>query len=237
MSQKRLSSLEKSIIELLKSYPDASIPIPLLADALGLSKKKGAKKIKRCINRLKQLGHVIVSKGNLVRLNEPVVSDEKFVEGKLDVTSHGDGYVIVEGRDQDIKISQKYMSTALDGDIVKVKLLGYHKKSKKPLGRIEEVVERADTIFVGTLDEAAKNTYLIKTDQLSSRSDFFVDPDDLNGAKSGQKVTFKLIRWDDVREDTLRRKLSTYWEKPEPTRPMYFPFWLKNSSGVLSRPK
>jgi ribonuclease R len=199
MSLKNLSSLEKNIIEILKSYPDASIPIPLLVDALGLSKKKGERKIKKSINRLKQLGHVIVSKGNLVRLNEPVVSEEKFVTGKLDVTSHGDGYVIAEGRDQDIKIAQKYMNTALDGDIVNVKLLGYHKKSNKPLGRIEGVAERANTIFVGTLDETAKNTYLIRTDQFSSRIDFFVDPKDLNGAKSGQKVTFKLIQWDDVR--------------------------------------
>jgi ribonuclease R len=41
MSENNLSSLEQKIIELLKSYPDASIPIPLLQDALSLSKKKG----------------------------------------------------------------------------------------------------------------------------------------------------------------------------------------------------
>jgi len=56
MSKKdRLSSLEKKIIEILKSYPDASIPIPLLMDALSLP-KKGEKKIKKSVNRLKQLG-------------------------------------------------------------------------------------------------------------------------------------------------------------------------------------
>jgi ribonuclease R len=199
MSHKNLSSLEKRIIEILKSYPDASIPTPLMADALGLSDKKGARKVKKAINRLKQLDHIILTRGNLIRLNEPAVSDENVVEGKLDVTSHGDGYVIVEGRDQDIKIARKYMSTALDGDIVKVKLLGYHKKSKKPMGRIEEVVKRASTIFVGTLEEAAKNTYLIKADVQSSRIDFFVEPSDLNGAKDNEKVVFKLIQWDDVR--------------------------------------
>ena len=199
MSHKNLSSLEKRIIEILKSYPDASIPTPLMADALGLSDKKGAQKVKKAINRLKQLDHIMLTRGNLIRLNEPAVSDENMVEGKLDVTSHGDGYVIVEGRDQDIKIARKYMSTALDGDIVKVKLLGYHKKSKKPMGRIEEVVKRASTIFVGTLEEAAKNTYLIKADVQSSRIDFFVEPSDLNGAKPDEKVAFKLIQWDDVR--------------------------------------
>ncbi len=199
MSKNKLSSLEKSIIDILKNYPDASIPTPLLVDALGLSHKKGSQKIKKSVNRLQQLGHVIVSKGNLVRLNEPKVREDSIVEGKLDVTSHGDGYVIVEGRDQDIRISHRYMSTALDGDFVRVKLLGYHRKSNKPIGRIEEVVERSTNIFVGTLDEVAKNTFLIKTDVKSARVDFFVDPKDLNGAKPGQKITFKLLQWEDVR--------------------------------------
>lgn len=199
MSKDRLSSLEKKIIELLKNYPDASIPIPLLLDALSLKNKKGAKKLKTAVNRLKQLGHIRMSKGNLVRLNEAVESDKNVYTGKLDVTSHGDGYVIVEGRDQDIKISKRYLGTALNGDQVKVRLTGYHRKNNKPLGRIEEIVKRANTTFVGKLKEEAKNTYLIDTDMQSSRVDFFVDPKDLNGAKPGEKVSFKLIQWEDVR--------------------------------------
>jgi ribonuclease R len=199
MSSNKLSSLEKKIIELLKSYPDASIPIPLLQDALSLTRKKDAQKLKKSINRLKQLNHVRVTRGNLVRLNEVAEADKTVVQGKLDVTSHGDGYVIVEGRDQDIKISHKFLGTALDGDIVKVKLMGYHRKSNKPMGRIEEVVKRSRTLFVGTLEEVAKNTYLIKSDQQSSRVDFFVDPEGLNGAEPGDKVTFNLVQWDDVR--------------------------------------
>ncbi|NBC26801.1 MAG: ribonuclease R [Bacteroidetes bacterium] len=199
MSKNNLSSLEKKIIEILKSYPDASIPIPLLVDALALPKKKGWRKVKSSVNRLKQLGHIRLTKGNLVRLNEPIVSDKSMVEGILDVTSHGDGYVIVEGRDQDIKISRKYMSTALDGDKVSVKLMGYHKKSSKPLGRIESVLERADSQFVGTLEEIAKNTYLVKTDHQSSRVDFFIDPKDLNGAEPGDKVSISLVQWEDAR--------------------------------------
>src|SRR6056297_617991 len=199
MSKKdRLSSLEKRIIEILKSYPDASIPIPLLMDALSLP-KKGEKKIKKAVNRLKQLDHVFVTKGNLVRLNEAAQEDDNVYIGTLDVTSHGDGYVIVEGRDQDIKISQRFMGTALNGDTVKVKLTGYHKKSNKPMGKIEEVEERADSLLVGTLKEVAKNTYLIETDHQSSRVDFFVDPKDMNDAKPGDKVTFRLIQWEDVR--------------------------------------
>lgn len=198
MNQKKLSSLEKEIIKILKSYPDASIPMPLLADALGIANKKGSKKISTSVNRLKNLGLVNVSRGNLVRINE-IQDDDTYVTGKLDVTRNGDGYVIVEGRDQDIKISKRYMGTALDGDIVKVKLLGYHKKSRKPQGRIEEVIERSGVFYVGALEEVAKNTWLIRADIQSSRIDFFVDPKDLNNAENGDKVTFRLVQWEDVR--------------------------------------
>ncbi|REL33336.1 ribonuclease R [Rhodohalobacter sp. SW132] len=199
MSKNNLSSLEKQIVKVLESYPDASIPIPILVDALSLTSKKGTKKLKTAVNRLKQLDILRVSKGNLVRLNEVVVKEDNTLTGILDVTSRGDGYVMVEGRDQDIKIPSRQMSTALDGDTVSVKITGYHKKSSKAIGKIEDIVKRARTTFVGTLTEEAKNTYIIKPDQQSSRVDFFVTPEDLNGAKPGQKVTFSLVNWDDVR--------------------------------------
>lgn len=199
MSKKNLSSLEKKIVKILESYPDASIPIPILLDALSLSSKKGQKKLKQAINRLKQLDILRVSKGNLVRLNELAVKEDPTLTGELDVTQRGDGYVIVEGRDQDIKIPSRQMDTGLDGDIVSVKITGYHKKTGQAIGKIDKIVKRARTKFVGTLTEEAKNTYIIKPDQQSSRVDFFVSPDDLNGAKAGQKVSFSLINWDDVR--------------------------------------
>jgi len=199
MSKNKLSSLENEIIKILESYPDASIPIPILLDALSLTSKKDSRKLKKAVNRLKQLDIIRVSKGNLVRLNELAVKDDPTLTGTLDVTSRGDGYVIVEGRDQDIKIPSRQMSTALDGDTVSVKITGYHKKSNKALGKIEKIVKRARTKFVGTLSEEAKNTFIITPDQQSARVDFFVTPEDLNGAEPGQKVTFTLVNWDDVR--------------------------------------
>jgi len=67
MSKDNLSSLEKKIVKILESYPDASIPIPILLDALSLTSKKDSKKLKNAVNRLNQLDILRVSKGNLVR--------------------------------------------------------------------------------------------------------------------------------------------------------------------------
>src|SRR5690625_7872801 len=115
-----------------------------------------------------------------MRDNDAAVTDlENVFTGKLDITSHGDGYVLVEGRDQDIKINSRNLGTALHSDIVMVKLTGYHKKSNKPMGKIVEIVERSSSILVGTLDEVAKKNFVIKTDPQSSRTDFFVEPEHL----------------------------------------------------------
>ena len=69
MSKDNLTSLDKQIIKILESYPDASIPIPILLDALSLSSKKDSQKLKTSVNKLKQKDILRISKGNLVRLN------------------------------------------------------------------------------------------------------------------------------------------------------------------------
>lgn len=196
---KRLTTLEKEIIKLLKSYPDASIPFPILQEALGLKGKSGEKKLNKTLHNLRINDQVRVIKGNLISYNEVHDDDEAWYEGILDVNKYGDGYVVTEGRAQDIKIPSRYLGTALDGDTVKAKVTHYHKKSGKPVGRVESVINRGKTLFVGTLDSPSKNTYIIRPDEQSSRSDFFVDKSDLNDAKPGEKVTFRLIEWKDAR--------------------------------------
>lgn len=196
--KKRKTSLEKEILNLLKTYPDASIPEPVLQEALGLGGEKGKQKLKKTLNGLRHRDEIRVSRSGLVSINEVEVKQNVY-EGVLDVNKYGDGYVITEGREQDIKVPARHLDTALDGDLVRAEVTHYHKKSGKPVGRIDRVIERGKTLFVGTLSSTAKNTWLIRPDATSSRTDFYVEKGDLNGAKAGDKVTFRLVNWDDER--------------------------------------
>jgi len=194
----RLTSLEKEILKRLKSYPDASIPVPILRDALGLHGPKDYKKLKKSLQNLRHKDQIRMTRGNLVSINEVEVKQNVY-EGVLDINKYGDGYVITEGRDHDIKVPAKYLETALHGDSVRVEVTHYHNKSGKPVGRVQEVLKRGKTLFVGALHSPAKNSWVIRPDATSSRTEFFVEKQDLNGAKPGEKVTFTLIDWKDVR--------------------------------------
>ena len=115
--------------------------------------------------------------------------------GILDVTSRGDGYVIVEGLEEDIRIPERAMSTALDGDTVRVILTGKDRRRGRDVGRITEIVKRSGKLFVGELMKTGEGSYLIEPDQKSAHVDFYVLKEDLSGAGVGDKVSFRLAEW------------------------------------------
>ena len=83
--------------------------------------------------------------------NQPrkTLSTSKYITGMVDMTSTGAAYIKVEGQEQDIYIAQRNTNNAMDKDTVKVRLS--YNKGRKPEGVIEEIVQRAKTEFVGTL--------------------------------------------------------------------------------------
>jgi ribonuclease R len=103
--------------------------------------KKGSKKLNQTLHSLRNEDLIRMTKGNLISINEVYVEEEKYYEGELDVNKYGDGYVVTEGRDQDIKVPSRYLGTALDGDLVKAVVTHYHRKSGKPVGRVEGVLK------------------------------------------------------------------------------------------------
>ncbi len=211
--KQRYTSLEKEILKILKVWPDASIPAPLLAEALGLEGKTGMKKLDKALLSLLNKDQILVSRNRLIRYNETRPEDESVVEGVIDINKYGDGYVVTEGRDQDIKIPARYLNTALDGDRVRARITHYHKKSGKPVGRVEEIVERGKTLFVGTLHSPARGSWIIRPLESAGRTEFRVDPDDLAGAKAGSRVSFRLVEWNDMRQLPRARIVETLGER------------------------
>jgi ribonuclease R len=116
------------------------------------------------------------------------------IKGTLDITRSGIGYVIVEGVDKDIFIRPHDFNTALDGDTVTVKI-NESAKGKRIEGRIEEVLKRKQTEFIGNI-QVNKNFGFFTPDSKKPMPDFYISLKKLNGANDNDRVVARLLNWD-----------------------------------------
>lgn len=115
--------------------------------------------------------------------------------GVLHVKSQGYAFLIVgEGR-EDVFISQKNMSTALNGDTVKVQLFA-RPSGRRPEGRVVEILKRGRKNIVGLLRQG-KHYFHVKPDDIKLLHDIMIPVENLNGAKPGQKVAVIIENWED----------------------------------------
>jgi len=117
---------------------------------------------------------------------------QKLLEGILDVTRSGIGYVIIEGVEKDIFIRPHDFNRALNGDKVTVKIK--EGNGKRIEGHIEEVIERKQTEFIGDI-EVSPNFAFFKPDSQKPMPDFYINPKNINGAKNNDRVLVRLLEW------------------------------------------
>src|ERR1035437_8752206 len=114
------------------------------------------------------------------------------VTGKIEINPKGYGELTCEELAEPVFISEANMNHAMDGDTVKVRLYARRKRSN-PEGVVIEVLERAKTTFVGTVEISQFTAFLIPTKKVPF--DLFIPKDKLNGAKHGQKAIARILDW------------------------------------------
>src|SRR5699024_3104638 len=153
-------------------------------------------RLKGAINSLFDRNWIVKRKGGALQLADSGAAgnSSNIVTGKIDISRRGTGYLIIEAFDEDVRIPSKHLGTALQNDLVKAELFKQG-RGKRREGKIIEVLERGRSLFVGTLKKKGKNNYLIKPDEKSAHTDFFILPDNIQDATSGDKVSFELVDW------------------------------------------
>lgn len=115
------------------------------------------------------------------------------VQGKLDMTRSGAGYVMVDDRDDDIFIPPRHMGGAMHRDIVEVEILSA-RKGRKAEGRVVNVIKRAIEHVIGTL-KIYKKFSVVVPDRTNIQFDVIVPADKLSQAVDGDKVVVKITDW------------------------------------------
>ena len=115
--------------------------------------------------------------------------------GTLDVTRSGMGFVIVEGRDQDILVRPSDFNTALHGDTVQVKVTSHPGRSGRVQGEVIEVLQRKQLEFLGHIEISQSFAFFI-AEMDKPMPDIYVPLSQLNGAAHNDKVIVRITEWE-----------------------------------------
>ncbi len=127
------------------------------------------------------------------------------LEGIVDMTRTGSGYVVVEGRDEDIHVAAKNMNTAQHGDKVKIRTWTPRGR-RRPEGEVIEVLERATMHYIGTYFQYARNGQVVTGGR--GALDIHIKFEDAKGAVEGDKVVAQITGWSKDREPTAFGKIT-----------------------------
>lgn len=185
-------SLQIRVLEAFRNNPTQALNYKQVSKQLNVSQTLKKKVIGKILYELADKGQLIEESRGKFRL-EGADKNMQNVLGKVDMTTSGSAYIEVEGLPDDIYIGEQHLGTALHQDIVEVAIIKV-KKSGKPVGKIINVVERATTEFVGTIEKSLKYAFLVP-DNRRMPVDIFIPLNKLNGAENGEKAIAKLGDW------------------------------------------
>ena len=117
---------------------------------------------------------------------------KNIIEGRIELTQRGSGFVVQEGGEKDIFISPNNTNQAMHNDKVSVRLINIGKG--RPEGVVIKVIDRNKTQFVGTLKIIGNKSLLIP-DNVRSGVEIEIVDNKLSTAVNGVKALVRITVW------------------------------------------
>ena len=137
----------------------------------------------------------LVRHGSIERVNHFTfkgLQNKTYLEGRIDITQRGAGFVSCEGYSRDIYIAPQNTNRALQNDNVKIKVIKEGKSRDEAI--VVQVLKRDKEQFVGELRIRNKDAMLVP-DNSRMGIEIIVPLSKINDAKHGQKVLVKISTW------------------------------------------
>ena len=178
----------EEILKVLSKHPGKPLNYKQIAGELHVTDQSQRLLISAILTELKTKQVVTEPERGKFKIN----SIQKYISGRVDMTGTGTAYIVSEETEEDVVISPNKTLNAMHGDTVRVLL--FSKRSGKQEGEIVEIIERAKTKFVGTIQLSQRFAFLVPSNN-KVHVDIYIPLDKLNGAKNGQKAIAEITDW------------------------------------------
>jgi len=142
---------------------------------------------------------------NTKKQNKNEAAEHSHAEGVIFVNRRGRGYIKDERFPEDIEIQSRELNTALNGDTVRVELMG--RTDKRIQGSVEKVLRRDKTKFVGTL-ETESGGYFLRPDDAKIHVDITLRTSQVSTLSPGTKLYVKIEDWTNSRKNPIGNVLE-----------------------------
>jgi ribonuclease R len=181
--------LYSSINMLLEAQAGRGITFKHIVKKLNLKKKEDIKKAGYYLDELVEFGKVKqLENGSYIGEG----GDNEFT-GIVDHVNSRFAYIKIGEDRKDIYVKTQDLRSAVDGDTVRVATFPT-RHGEHPEGKVLEVLKRNRSRFVGKI-EVSKNFAFVAADARKVHQDFFVYPEHIKNAKSGDKVIIEVTSW------------------------------------------
>ena len=193
----KIKGLSESIIKILRKANGKPYNYKQIASKLGFDDPNSRNQITKKLKQLQSKGTIQeIERGKYI-----IAPSQNYYTGVVDITSRGQGYVIVKDLEEDIFITNKNLNKALHGDVVEVYAFKRKKRGKME-GEITQVLQRKRTEFVGVID-IHENFAFVEINNTNMYTDIFVPKSNIGKAKKGEKVLVEISDWPDKADSPI----------------------------------
>jgi len=189
--RQKISNLTNTILSILKKERNKSFNYKQIAAIIGVNDASSRNQIIKTLAMLAAKQEIEqVDRGKF----KAIVNTDYFT-GILDLSAKGNGYIISDDFEEDVFIASNNINKALDGD--EVEFYAYKRRKRgKVEGEITNIIKRAKTDYVGTIQiHDKKNFAFVIADSIKMYKDIFVPINKIKKADDGDKVLVRLTDW------------------------------------------
>lgn len=203
---------DKEIVSLMQEEAYKPMSYKELEKHFGIESANEFKDFIKLLNQLEESGHIV--RGGNDRYGVP--ERMNLVRGKLQAHAKGFGFLIPDDRDHpDVYINAHDLNTAMNGDIVFVKVTARSQGGGRLEGEVVRVITRANTQIVGVFQSQETFGFVIADDKRVSR-DIFIPQHAFMGAVTGQKVVVKIVNYPEGRSAAEGEVIEILGHKDDP---------------------
>lgn len=180
--------LKPTILDIFNGQPERTYNYKQIADLLQVKDPEIVKLVFVVLEELAESGLLLLVQRGKYKLKP----QGGGITGIVEIQRQGYAFIVSEEVDKPVLVSSRNLNHAMDGDKVKVLMYAMRKK-QPPEGEVVEIIERAKSVFVGTISKSRNFSFLIPSGK--SAFDLFIPNEKLNGALDGQKVIGRITEW------------------------------------------